>query len=99
MNHTSSIALSGMNTAQTQMAAAAHNIANLATQGFKRQTVQVAVEPDIRDHAHDGDPGRHRRREWLVQLHPVVPPQELHLRHDPFLTIVKLPHSEHESPV
>lgn len=46
MNRTSSIALSGMNTAQTQMSAAAHNIANQATPGFKRQTVQVAAVPD-----------------------------------------------------
>ena len=46
MNSTSSIALAGMNRAQTQLAAAAHNIANQATQGNKRQTVQVAVVPD-----------------------------------------------------
>lgn len=32
-----------MNAAQTQMGASAHNIANQSTQGFKRQTVQVAV--------------------------------------------------------
>ena len=45
MNSTSSIALAGMNMAQTQLAAAAHNIANQATQGNKRQTVQVAAVP------------------------------------------------------
>jgi len=46
MNSTSAIALSGMNTAQTQLAAAAHNIANQSTQGFKRQAVRVAVVPE-----------------------------------------------------
>lgn len=35
----SSIALSGMNAAQTQLQASAHNVANLATEGFKRQEV------------------------------------------------------------
>ncbi len=43
MNSTTSIALSGMNAAQAQLGASAHNIANQGTQGFKRQTVQVAV--------------------------------------------------------
>jgi flagellar hook protein FlgE len=43
MNSSSAIALSGMNTAQVQLAAAAHNIAHQATPGFKRQTVQAAV--------------------------------------------------------
>jgi flagellar hook protein FlgE len=37
MASTSSIALSGMQAAQTQMGVAAHNIANLGTAGFKRQ--------------------------------------------------------------
>jgi flagellar hook protein FlgE len=46
MNNTASIALSGMKAAQTQLGASAHNIANQSTQGFKRQTVQVAVVPD-----------------------------------------------------
>ncbi len=32
-----------MHAAQTQLGAAAHNIANQSTQGFKRQTVQVAA--------------------------------------------------------
>ena len=35
----SSIALSGMNAAQTQLQASAHNVANLATSGFRRQEV------------------------------------------------------------
>lgn len=35
----SNIALSGMNVAQTQLNASAHNIANLSTEGFKRQEV------------------------------------------------------------
>lgn len=34
-----SISLSGMNVAQTQLQAAAHNIANLNTPGFQRQEV------------------------------------------------------------
>jgi flagellar basal body rod protein FlgG len=33
----SSIALSGMNAAQTQLNVSAHNVANLSTEGFKRQ--------------------------------------------------------------
>lgn len=39
MKSISSIALSGLNAAQTQLNASAHNVANLATQGFKRQEV------------------------------------------------------------
>jgi len=39
MNITSSVALSGMNAAQTQLQASAHNIANLETQNFTRQEV------------------------------------------------------------
>jgi flagellar hook protein FlgE len=35
----SSIALSGMNAAQTQLNAAAHNVANVNTAGFSRQQV------------------------------------------------------------
>lgn len=46
MNSTFAIALSGMNAAQTQMGAAAHNMANHGTPGFKRQTVQVAAVPE-----------------------------------------------------
>lgn len=42
MNSLSSIALSGMNAAQTKLDTTAHNVANLATEGFKRQeTVQT----------------------------------------------------------
>jgi flagellar hook-associated protein FlgK len=40
MNTTSSIALSGMQAAQTQFRASAHNVANLQTEGFRRQEVQ-----------------------------------------------------------
>ena len=41
MSSLSSIALSGMNAAQTRLDTTAHNVANLATDGFKRQeTVQ-----------------------------------------------------------
>lgn len=37
MNSVSSIALSGLNAAQNSLSASAHNVANLATEGFKRQ--------------------------------------------------------------
>lgn len=46
MNNTASIALSGLKASQTQLGASAHNIANQSTQGFKRQTVQVAAVPE-----------------------------------------------------
>lgn len=39
MTSISSIALSGMNAAQTSLNASAHNIANVNTPGFRRQTV------------------------------------------------------------
>lgn len=46
MTAISSIALSGMNAAQTTLNASAHNVANLNTSGFRRQevvqTAQVA---------------------------------------------------------
>jgi flagellar hook protein FlgE len=41
----SSIALSGMNAAQTQLQASAHNVANLSTEGFKRQEVVQTEQP------------------------------------------------------
>ena len=42
----SAIALSGMNAAQTGLQVAAHNIANLNTEGFRRQqVVQSSVAP------------------------------------------------------
>ena len=42
----SAIALSGMNAAQTSLQVAAHNIANLNTEGFRRQQVlQSSVAP------------------------------------------------------
>ena len=40
MSSIPSIALSGMNAAQAQLDAAAHNIANLSTPGFHRQEVE-----------------------------------------------------------
>lgn len=41
MNTLSSVALSGMSVAQTRLDTTAHNVANLATEGFTRQeTVQ-----------------------------------------------------------
>lgn len=39
----SAISLSGMNAAQTSLGASAHNIANLATGGFRRQLVAQAT--------------------------------------------------------
>lgn len=39
MPSTSAIALSGMNAAQTALQVAAHNVANLATPGYRRQLV------------------------------------------------------------
>ncbi|MCZ4315472.1 flagellar basal body protein [Comamonadaceae bacterium G21597-S1] len=43
MNTTPSIALSGMQAAQTRLRAAAHNVANLSTDGFRRQEVQQSA--------------------------------------------------------
>ena len=40
----SSIALSGMNAAQTQLEASASNVANLATSGYRRQEVVQAAQ-------------------------------------------------------
>ena len=40
-----SIALSGLQSAQTRLGAAGHNIANLGTTGFRRQTVEAAAVP------------------------------------------------------
>lgn len=45
MNSLSSIALSGMNAAQTQLNTSAHNVANLATEGFKRQETLQTEQP------------------------------------------------------
>ncbi len=45
MNQLTSIALSGLQSAQTHMAVAAHNVANLDTAGFKRQQVEQAAQP------------------------------------------------------
>jgi len=39
MNSIASISLSGLNAAQAQLDASAHNVANLATEGFRRQEV------------------------------------------------------------
>lgn len=45
MNSVSSIALSGLQAAQTRLGSAAHNIANALTPGFRRQLVaQQSVE-------------------------------------------------------
>jgi len=39
-----SISLSGMNAAQTALGVAAHNVANLGTAGFRRQTVTQTAQ-------------------------------------------------------
>jgi len=41
----SSIALSGMNAAQTTLNSSAHNIANMNTSGFRRQEVVQSAQP------------------------------------------------------
>jgi flagellar basal body rod protein FlgG len=46
MASVASISLSGMNAAQTQLQAAAHNVANLNTEGFSRQQVRLNAQPD-----------------------------------------------------
>ena len=60
MSSIPSIALSGMNTAQTRLNASAHNVANLSTEGFRRQEVVQTeqsgggVSPSIRRSASTG---------------------------------------------
>jgi len=44
MNATPSIALSGMQAAQWRLHAGAHNVANLATEGLRRQEVQQTTQ-------------------------------------------------------
>ena len=41
-----SIAFSGLQAAQLQLQSSAHNVANLQTDGFKRQTVEQQARPD-----------------------------------------------------
>lgn len=61
MNSISSISLSGMNAAQTRVSTSAHNVANLATDDFKRQeTVQTAqaaggVSTSVRESTRTGN--------------------------------------------
>lgn len=45
MNSLSSISLSGMNAAQTQLSASANNIANSMTPGYQRQDVVQQADP------------------------------------------------------
>lgn len=45
MDPVSSTALSGLQAAQTRLSAAGHNIANAATPGFRRQTVDSSARP------------------------------------------------------
>ena len=45
MNSLSSISLSGMNAAQTQLSASANNIANAMTEGFRGQAVVQQADP------------------------------------------------------
>ena len=46
MASVSSISLSGMNAAQTQLNVAAHNVANLNTEGFSRQQVALTQQTE-----------------------------------------------------
>ena len=46
MSSIASIALSGLNAASSQLATAAHNIANAQTSGFRRQLVQQTAQPE-----------------------------------------------------
>ena len=46
MSSISSIALSGMNAAQTQLDAAAGNVANAQTEGYRRREVQQSPQAD-----------------------------------------------------
>jgi flagellar hook protein FlgE len=46
MTSISAIALSGMNAAQTALAASAHNLANLSTPGYRRQLVTQSAAAD-----------------------------------------------------
>ena len=46
MNSLSSIALSGMQAAQANLQASAHNVANLQTEGFHRQEIVQNARPD-----------------------------------------------------
>ena len=45
MQPVSAIALSGMSSATSRMGASAHNIANLATPGFRRELASQASQP------------------------------------------------------
>lgn len=45
MSSISAIAVSGMSAAQLRLQASAHNIANLSTEGFRRQQVQQTSNP------------------------------------------------------
>lgn len=45
MNSSLSIALSGLQAAQTRMQASAHNLANLGTDGFRRDLVTTQAQP------------------------------------------------------
>lgn len=46
MKSTSSIALSGMSLAQTQLATSAHNVANLSGENFRRKEVVASERAD-----------------------------------------------------
>jgi flagellar basal body rod protein FlgC len=46
MSSLASIALSGMSAASMRLHAAAHNIANAQTPGFRRQVVQPTAQPE-----------------------------------------------------
>jgi len=71
LNSTASIALSGMQAAQTQLRASAHNVANLATDGFRRQAVRQTPRSGggVSTEIHRADsPGEDLVRDVVAQL-------------------------------
>ena len=71
LNSTASIALSGMNAAQTQLRASAHNVANLGTDGFRRRQVS-GQSGGFQDQQQDGR--RFARRAGLNRWQAAVGP-------------------------
>src|ERR1700733_12952941 len=65
--------------------------------GHSRLTAWMAGSSPAMTVAEPGCPGP-RGKSIAPQLHPVVAPQVSHLRHVPFRTMVKLPHSGQDSP-
>ena len=71
MTSLSNIALSGMNAAQTALDTSAHNVANLGTQGFRRQETVQAEQPGggVRTSIRRADePGESLETDLVAQL-------------------------------